>query len=249
MPTTVADGFGTFSTPDHPWCQVLWNVRSRGFAVLLGLTAALAGCTSSTSAGGHPTRPNATPLASSGAPATAKRVHTTAVGFPERCHIQPKVDGLPSDTASGEPRAIIRAVHARCFAVLGSRSEDAVLAGDRRVVVGVHWPTADAKGQRLFFFDHHRLLGQDTSGYLPMVVSAEATNRDAFVARYFGVGSYPGPAAGGGGGLTVRFTWHNTARPEPIDPLPSATYPRCPQPDLNSKHLKAHKRGRATCFF
>lgn len=149
------------------------------------------------------------------------------IGFPAHCpYFYPATDGYPSDSASRETDAVLRGVHSHCFAVLGSRSDDTTLPGGRRIVVGVHWPTADAKGQRLFFFEHDRLVGTDTTGdYLPMVVNAYRTGPTSFTAAYWGVGTHPGAAAMPSGKLNVRFIWNAGQAPRALDQLPTESYP------------------------
>lgn len=172
------------------------------------------------------------------------------IGFPASCpYFSPKTDGYPSDSASLESDAILKAVHGQCFAVLGSADDDPVLSGDRRIVVAVHWPTGDAKGQRLFFFAHNRLVGTDTRGYLPMVAGAHRTGPDAFEADYAGVGTTTGAAASPVSELKVRFTWPRDGVPRAIDPLPSDTYPDCPQPDYTASHFGPHTQGQVTCWY
>ncbi len=172
------------------------------------------------------------------------------IGFPTNCPgFVPSIDGYPSDSASLESEAILRIVHGHCSFVLGDRDDDAVLPGDRRIVVTVGWPTADAKGQRLFFFDHDRLIGVDLPRYLPMVAGAHRTGPDSFLVNYAGVGTTTGAAAAPVSQLDVRFVWPRGGVPRAIDPLPSPTYPDCPQPVYSKANPEPHTDGRITCWY
>jgi hypothetical protein len=82
-----------------------------------------------------------------------------------------------------------------------------------------------------------------------MVAYAQRTGRDTFLARYAGVGTWQGPAVGGGGQVSVRFVWTDSGAPTAIDRLPSSSYPDCPEPDFTKKHIRAHTQGRTTCFY
>lgn len=157
--------------------------------------------------------------------------------------------GYPDDSDSNESDAVLTAIHRACMSLLGGADDDAVLPGDRRVVIGVEWPTADAKGQRLFFFDHDRLVGEDLHGYLPMTVNAHVTSPDAFIASYSGVGTWPGAATGFGGQLRVKFIWPVDGAPRAVDRLPSHAYPARPAPDPSETDLQAHAHGQVTCWY
>lgn len=147
-------------------------------------------------------------------------------GF-SKCHgdFLPNSDGYPNEAGSQEVDAVLVVLHEHCFATLAN--DHLILSGGRLIVHAVAWPTADARSQRLFFFEQGLLVGTDTSGdYTPSIGRVRLTARNQFSVSYDGVGPNGGPACCPANELTVRFQWLPGRAPRALDRMPSYSYPK-----------------------
>ena len=136
---------------------------------------------------------------------------------PGRCGGE-AVPGDPNDGESGESDAVLAALHARCFQVIGAAVTDVALSGGRRVVIGVNYPTGDAFGRRLFFFQGDHFLGTDSSGpHEPGIITVARLSDTTLVASY----SFAAPCCPGRFS-PVTFLWRPKSRPTPESAIPTA---------------------------
>jgi hypothetical protein len=137
-------------------------------------------------------------------------------GFAGCKSFDPTTDDYPDDADSHEPDGILASLHSHCATPL-SDEDDLLLTGDRRVVLAVDWPTADAQSRQIFFFEHNTLVAMDDRVNPHQIVNLRRRGPELFEADYATGGSVAMPTSWS----RVRFEWRLGHTPRPLDPIPS----------------------------
>jgi hypothetical protein len=187
-------------------------------SVILTVLVATSACAGSAPHGSPPSSSRAASASASALPRTSippSRNRSTE-GFASCQGFDPAIDDYPHDADSHETDGVLTSLHGHCATPL-SDEDVLVLNGDRRVVLAIDWPTADAQSRHLFFFEHSRLVAMDDRVNPHQIEGLRKLAPEQIQADYATGGSVAMPTSWS----RVRFQWSLGHQPRRLDPIPS----------------------------